>query len=61
MVVFAFVLAIFHNHNGVGVITQSWGAKVTPSTFLVAFMAMISSRARSSAGINARSMRVSVP
>ena len=41
MVVFAFVLAIFHNHNGVGVITQSWGAKVTPSTFLVAmFMSL---------------------
>src|SRR5262249_56845339 len=26
MVVFAFVLALFHNHNGVGVVFQSWGA-----------------------------------
>jgi amino acid transporter len=41
MVVFAFVLALFHNHNGVGVIFQSWGAKLTPSTFLVAmFMSL---------------------
>jgi amino acid transporter len=41
MVVFAFVMALFHNHNGVGVIFQTWGAKLTPSTFLVAmFMSL---------------------
>jgi len=41
MVVFAFVLALFHNHNGVGVIFQSWGTKVNGSTFLVAmFMSL---------------------
>src|SRR5580765_7547585 len=41
MVVFAFVLALFHNHNGVGVVFQAWWAKVTPSTFLVAmFMSL---------------------
>jgi amino acid transporter len=41
MVVFAFVLALFHNHQGVGVIFKSAGQKLTPSTFLIAmFMSL---------------------
>ncbi len=41
MVVFAFVLALFHNHQGVGVIFQTLGRQVTGSTFLVAmFMSL---------------------
>ena len=41
MVVFAFILAIFHNHQGVGVIFDSGGTDVTLSTFLVAmFMSL---------------------
>src|SRR5438132_1873327 len=41
MVVFAFVLALFHNHQGVGVIFKTGGAKLTPSTFLIAmFMSL---------------------
>src|SRR5439155_426110 len=35
MVVFAFVLALFHNHQGVGVIFHTQGLKLNPSTFLV--------------------------
>jgi amino acid transporter len=35
MVVFAFVLALRHNHQGVGVIFKSGGIHVTPSLFLV--------------------------
>jgi len=41
MVVFAFILALFHNHQGVGVIFHSGGTDVTLSTFLVAmFMSL---------------------
>jgi urea carboxylase system permease len=41
MVVFAFVLALFHNHQGVGVVFHSGGTNVTVSTFLVAmFMSL---------------------
>jgi urea carboxylase system permease len=41
MVVFALILAIFHNHQGVHVITRSAGLPVTPSTFLIAmFMSL---------------------
>jgi amino acid transporter len=41
MVVFAFVLALFHNHSGVGVIFKSGGAHVTGGIFLVAmFMSL---------------------
>jgi len=41
MVVFAFILALFHNHQGIGVITHSGGTSVTVSTFLVAmFMSL---------------------
>jgi amino acid transporter len=35
MVVFAVFLAALHNHQGVGVIFKTGGAKITPSTFLV--------------------------
>ena len=41
MVVFAFVLALFHNHQGVGVIFHTGGQSLTVSTFLVAmFMSL---------------------
>ena len=41
MVVFAFILALFHNHQGVGVVFKSGGTDVTMSTFLVAmFMSL---------------------
>jgi urea carboxylase system permease len=41
MVVFAFVMALFHNHQGAGVIFDSGGTNVTVSTFLVAmFMSL---------------------
>jgi amino acid transporter len=41
MVVFAFILALFHNHQGVGVIFDSGGTDFTTSTFLVAmFMSL---------------------
>jgi urea carboxylase system permease len=41
MVVFAFVLALFHNHQGVGVVFHSGGTSVTAGTFLVAmFMSL---------------------
>jgi amino acid transporter len=41
MVVFAFVMALFHNHQGVGVIFKTFDTKLTPSTFLVAmFMSL---------------------
>ena len=41
MVVFAFILALFHNHQGVGVIFKSGGTNVTVSTFLIAmFMSL---------------------
>ncbi|TMK80832.1 MAG: amino acid permease [Actinobacteria bacterium] len=41
MVVFAFVLALFHNHQGVGVIFKTGGAKLNGSTFLIAmFMSL---------------------
>ena len=41
MFVFALVLAIFHNHQGVGVVTKSAGLPIKPSTFLVAmFMSL---------------------
>ena len=41
MVVFAFVLALFHNHQGVGVVFHSGGTKVTVGTFLIAmFMSL---------------------
>jgi len=41
MVVFAFVVALFHNHQGAGVIFDSGGTNVTLSTFLVAmFMSL---------------------
>jgi urea carboxylase system permease len=41
MVVFAFILAIFHNHQGVGVIFHTGGQSLTVSTFLVAmFMSL---------------------
>jgi urea carboxylase system permease len=41
MVVFAFVMALFHNHQGVGVIFHSGGTNVTVSTFLIAmFMSL---------------------
>src|SRR3954454_13706497 len=41
MVVFAFVLALFHNHQGVGVVFHSGGTNVTVSTFLIAmFMSL---------------------
>ena len=41
MVVFAFIMALFHNHQGVGVIFHSGGTSVTTSTFLVAmFMSL---------------------
>src|SRR5213080_2929063 len=36
MVVFAFVLALFHNHQGVGVIFHTGGQSLTVGTFLVA-------------------------
>ncbi len=41
MVVFAFILALFHNHQGVGVVFDSAGTDVNLSTFLVAmFMSL---------------------
>ena len=41
MVVFAFILAAFHNHQGVGVIVHSGTTNVTMSTFLLAmFMSL---------------------
>jgi amino acid transporter len=41
MVVFAFILALFHNHQGVGVVFHSGGTNVTVSTFLIAmFMSL---------------------
>jgi amino acid transporter len=41
MVVFAFVLAIFHNHQGVGVIFKSGGTHITGGIFLVSmFMSL---------------------
>jgi urea carboxylase system permease len=41
MVVFAFIMALFHNHQGVGVIFHSGTTNVTTSTFLVAmFMSL---------------------
>ncbi len=41
MVVFAFILAIFHNHQGVGVVFHTHGQSFTAGTFLVAmFMAL---------------------
>jgi urea carboxylase system permease len=41
MVVFAFVLALFHNHQGPGVILHTGGTDATLSTFLVAmFMSL---------------------
>ena len=41
MVVFAFVMALFHNHQGVGVVFHSGGKNVTVSTFLAAmFMSL---------------------
>jgi amino acid transporter len=41
MVVFAFVMALFHNHQGVGVIVHSGTTNVTTSTFLLAmFMSL---------------------
>jgi urea carboxylase system permease len=41
MVVFAFVMALFHNHQGAGVIFDSGSTNVTASTFLVAmFMSL---------------------
>jgi len=41
MVVFAFILAIFHNHQGVGVIFHTGGQSLTVGTFLVAmFMSL---------------------
>jgi amino acid transporter len=41
MVVFAFVMALFHNHQGVGVVFHSGGTSVTVGTFLVAmFMSL---------------------
>jgi len=41
MVVFAFIMALFHNHQGVGVVFHSGGTNVTVSTFLVAmFMSL---------------------
>jgi urea carboxylase system permease len=41
MFVFALILAIFHNHQGVHIITNSAGLPVTPSTFLAAmFMSL---------------------
>jgi len=41
MVVFAFILALFHNHQGVGVIFHTHGQSLTVSTFLVAmFMSL---------------------
>jgi urea carboxylase system permease len=41
MVVFAFILALFHNHQGVGVVFDSGGTDVALSTFLVAmFMSL---------------------
>src|SRR5712692_5416711 len=40
-VVFAFILALFHNHQGVGVIFHTGGQSLTVSTFLVAmFMSL---------------------
>src|SRR5207248_10650224 len=41
MVVFAFVLALFHNHQGVGVVFHTGGTNATVSTFLIAlFMSL---------------------
>jgi urea carboxylase system permease len=41
MVVFAFVMALFHNHQGVGVIFHTGGTDATVGTFLVAmFMSL---------------------
>ena len=41
MVVFAFVLALFHNHQGVGVIFHTGGTNATVGTFLLAmFMSL---------------------
>src|ERR671935_457690 len=41
MVVFAFILALFHNHQGVGVIFHTGGQSLTVGTFLVAmFMSL---------------------
>src|SRR5262245_36457694 len=41
MVVFAFVMALFHNHQGVGVIFHTQGLSLTGSTFLTAmFMSL---------------------
>src|SRR5262249_6574298 len=41
MVVFAFIMALFHNHQGAGVVFHSGGTNVTISTFLVAmFMSL---------------------
>jgi urea carboxylase system permease len=41
MVVFAFILALFHNHQGVGVVFHTGGQSLTVGTFLVAmFMSL---------------------
>jgi amino acid transporter len=41
MVVFALILAIAHNHQGIGVVTDTAGQPLTPSTFLIAmFMSL---------------------
>jgi urea carboxylase system permease len=41
MVVFAFVMALFHNHQGVGVIFHTGGTNATVGTFLIAmFMSL---------------------
>ena len=41
MVVFAFIMALFHNHQGVGVIFNAGSSKLTASNFLVAmFMSL---------------------
>jgi amino acid transporter len=41
MVVFAFILALFHNHQGVGVIFHTGGTNATVGTFLIAmFMSL---------------------
>jgi amino acid transporter len=41
MVVFAFIMALFHNHQGVGVIFHTQGLSLTGSTFLTAmFMSL---------------------
>jgi amino acid transporter len=41
MFVFALILIIFHNHQGIGVVTKSGGLHVGPNTFLIAmFMSL---------------------